>query len=128
MPRQGATAAEILAYLDRLSAAGFTGRVDILAHFNGGGISRAWAMREESLSEAGRSVQRSASPHEVKDLLGHSLVTVLRYAHLAPENLRSAVSRLDVVLAPTVEAQHNSSTSAVARDNEGVTVARNPSP
>jgi hypothetical protein len=53
MPRQGATAAAILAYLERLGAARFTGRVDIIAHFNKGGISRAWAMREESLSEAG---------------------------------------------------------------------------
>ena len=47
------TRAAILAYLERLGAARFTGRVDIIAHFNKGGISRAWAMREESLSEAG---------------------------------------------------------------------------
>ncbi|MDH3281659.1 MAG: site-specific integrase [Gammaproteobacteria bacterium] len=33
---------------------------------------------------------------EVRDLLGHSTVTVTeRYAHLAPENVRSAVQRLD---------------------------------
>jgi hypothetical protein len=35
----------------------------------------------------------------VKDLLGHStLAMVMRYAHLAPEHLRAAVSRLDGVL------------------------------
>ena len=69
------------------------------------------------------SVQRGASLHEVKDLLGHhSLAMVLRYAHLAPENLRSAVSRLDEVLSATP--QHNGSTTAVARDTEGATVTR----
>lgn len=37
--------------------------------------------------------------HELKDLLGHSsLAMVLRYAHLAPEHLRSAVARLDSVM------------------------------
>jgi hypothetical protein len=37
----------------------------------------------------------------VKDLLGHStLAMVMRYAHLAPEHLRSAVSRLDNVMVP----------------------------
>jgi integrase len=74
------------------------------------------------------SVQRGATLHEVKDLLGHhSLAMVLRYAHLAPENLRSAVSRLDGVLAAAAQPQHNGSTTAAARDTEGVTVARNPS-
>jgi integrase len=74
------------------------------------------------------SVQRGASLHEVKDLLGHhSLAMVLRYAHLAPENLRSAVSRLDGVLTPSVESQHNGSTSGVTRDDEGAPVTRNPS-
>ena len=36
----------------------------------------------------------------VKDLLGHAtLAMVMRYAHLSPEHLRIAVSRLDGVLA-----------------------------
>ncbi|HZC68547.1 MAG TPA: site-specific integrase [Nitrospirales bacterium] len=44
------------------------------------------------------SVQRGASLQEVKDLLGHSnLAMTLRYAHLAPERLRAAVSRLDEI-------------------------------
>ena len=73
------------------------------------------------------SVQRGASLHEVKDLLGHhSVAMVLRYAHLAPENLRSAVSRLDGVLSLEPQPQHNGSTTAVVRDTEGATVARNP--
>jgi integrase len=38
----------------------------------------------------------------LKDLLGHAtLAMVMRYAHHAPEHLRSAVSRLDDVLAPS---------------------------
>jgi integrase len=46
------------------------------------------------------AVQRGATLPELKDLLGHSsLAMVLRYAHLAPEHLRSAVSRLDDVMA-----------------------------
>jgi integrase len=45
------------------------------------------------------AVQRGASLHEVKDLLGHSsLQMVLRYGHLAPENLRRAAATLDGVL------------------------------
>jgi integrase len=45
------------------------------------------------------AIQRGASLPEVKDLLGHhSLAMVMRYAHLAPEHLRSAVARLDTVL------------------------------
>jgi integrase len=44
-------------------------------------------------------VQRGATLQEVKDLLGHSsLAMTLRYAHLAPEHLRTAVSRLDDIL------------------------------
>jgi integrase len=43
------------------------------------------------------AVQRGASLHELKDLLGHSsLAMVMRYAHLAPENLRQAVSKARV--------------------------------
>jgi integrase len=41
-------------------------------------------------------VQEGASIYEVKDLLGHSSVEMTsKYAHLAPETLRSTVSRLD---------------------------------
>jgi len=45
------------------------------------------------------AVQRGATLQEVKDLLGHSsLAMTLRYAHLAPEHLRTAVSRLDGIV------------------------------
>jgi len=45
------------------------------------------------------AVQRGATLLEVRDLLGHhSLAMVIRYARLAPEHLRSAVSRLDSVI------------------------------
>ena len=46
------------------------------------------------------AIQRGATLPELKDLLGHSsLAMVMRYAHLAPEHLRSAVARLDDVMA-----------------------------
>jgi integrase len=45
------------------------------------------------------AVQRGATLPEIKDLLGHATLSmVMRYAHLAPEQLRSAVARLDDVL------------------------------
>jgi len=44
---------------------------------------------------------RGATLPELKDLLGHSsLAMAMRYAHLSPEHLRSAVARLDTVLTP----------------------------
>ena len=47
------------------------------------------------------AIQRGATLPERKDLLGHSsLAMVMRYAHLSPEHLRSAVARLDTVLTP----------------------------
>ena len=50
-------------------------------------------------SFAAWAVQRGASLQEVKDLLGHhSLAMTLRYGHLAPEHLRTAVARIDVAL------------------------------
>jgi len=45
------------------------------------------------------AIQRGATLPELKDLLGHSsLAMVMRYAHLSPEHLRSAVSRLEGML------------------------------
>jgi len=45
------------------------------------------------------AVQRGATLQEVKDLLGHSsLAMVIRYAHLSPEHLRTAVARLEAAL------------------------------
>jgi len=52
------------------------------------------------------AVQQGASLQEVKDLLGHhSLAMTLRYGHLAPEHLRSAVARLDTTLPASDSAQ-----------------------
>jgi integrase len=52
------------------------------------------------------AVQRGASLQEVKDLLGHrSLAMTLRYGHLAPEHLRSAVARHDTTLPALDSAQ-----------------------
>ena len=43
-------------------------------------------------------VNAGVSLSEVRDLLGHSTVTVTeKYAHLAPENVRVAVSRLEQI-------------------------------
>jgi len=59
-------------------------------------------------------VQRGANLQEVKDVLGHStLAMTLRYAHLAPEHLRKAVSALDGMLHSTTAA-HGASESATA--------------
>jgi integrase len=52
------------------------------------------------------TVQRGATLNEVKDLIGHStLAMVMRYAHLSPEHLRSAVARLDTALTTMSSAQ-----------------------
>jgi integrase len=50
------------------------------------------------------AVQRGVTLPELKDLLGHSsLAMVLIYAHLGPQHLRSAISRLDGVFSPPSE-------------------------
>lgn len=42
------------------------------------------------------AVMRSVTVKELQELLGHaSLTMTMRYAHLAPEHLRTAVSRLE---------------------------------
>jgi integrase len=47
------------------------------------------------------AVQRRVSLYELKELLGHSSLTMVRRcAHLAPEHLRAAAAALDGVLAP----------------------------
>ena len=62
------------------------------------------------------AIQRGASLQEVKDLLGHhSLAMTLRYGHLAPEHLRTAVARLDAALPVPVKL------SAQGSAREGVT-------
>jgi integrase len=53
------------------------------------------------------AVQRGATLQEVKDLLGHSsLAMVMRYAHLSPEHLRTAVGRLDGLLTTPPDSAH----------------------
>jgi len=52
------------------------------------------------------AVMRGVSLKELQELLGHSsLAMTMRYAHLAPERLRSAVTRLEGLTSskPTVE-------------------------
>jgi len=59
------------------------------------------------------AVQRRVSLYELKELLGHSTLTMVkRYAHLAPEHLRTAAAALDGVLKP---ASVDSAPSATAR-------------
>jgi hypothetical protein len=43
---------------------------------------------------------------EVQEALGHQTIAMtMRYAHLAPDHLRAAVSSLDNILPPTDQAQ-----------------------
>ena len=69
------------------------------------------------------AVQRGASLQDVKDLLGHhSLAMTLRYGHLAPEHLRTAVSRLDAALPVSTEISAQGSTQEGV--TEGVLLAK----
>jgi len=69
------------------------------------------------------AVQRGASLQEVKDLLGHhSLAMTLRYGHLAPEHLRTAVSRLDAALPVSTAISAQGSTQEDV--TEGVLLAK----
>jgi integrase len=69
------------------------------------------------------AVQRGASLQEVKDLLGHhSLAMTLRYGHLAPEHLRTAVARLDATL--PVPAKLSAQASAQEGLTEGALLAK----
>ena len=57
-----------------------------------------WDFRIHDLRDtcAAWLVSAGVSLIEVRDLLGHSTIKMTeRYAHLAPENLRKAVARLD---------------------------------
>lgn len=72
-------------------------------------------------SFASWAVQRGATLQEVKDLLGHSsLAMTLRYGHLAPEHLRSAVARLDSALPASDSAQD----SAQEVSSQGVLLSK----
>jgi len=63
------------------------------------------------------AVQRGASLQEVKDLLGHSsLAMVMRYAHLSPEHLRTAVARLDAALPEPTEVSAHVSAQEPSRE------------
>src|SRR2546426_6509763 len=60
------------------------------------------------------AVQRRVSLYELKELLGHSTLTMVRrYAHLAPEHLRAAAAALDGVLAPAPEPARHSKETAI---------------
>src|SRR5438552_18538578 len=52
------------------------------------------------------AVMRGVTLKELQELLGHaSLAMTMRYAHLAPEHLRTAVSRLDGLTHPQPASQ-----------------------
>ena len=69
------------------------------------------------------AIRRGANLQEVKDLLGHrSLAMTLRYGHLAPEHLRTAVARLDAAL--SVPAKLSAQASAQESVTEGVLVSK----
>jgi len=72
-------------------------------------------------SFASWAVQRGATRQEVKDLLGHSLLAMtLRYGHLAPEHLRSAVARLDAALPAEAALPTEKITQAITHESVGV--------
>jgi hypothetical protein len=61
-------------------------------------------------------VQRGVTLPELKDLLGHAtLAMVMRFAHLAPEHLRAAVSRPDDVLLRRARRKSGRTVGDVAR-------------
>lgn len=66
------------------------------------------------------AVQRGVTLQELKHLLGHSsLAMVMRYAHLSPEHLRTAVGRLSGVLARREEMTRVVSTKTGTRTVAG---------
>jgi integrase len=74
------------------------------------------------------AVQRRVSLFELKELLGHSSLTMVkRYAHLAPEHLRAAAAALDGVLTLTSavgrSGQASASTKSTARRQQAEVAA-----
>ena len=70
--------------------------------------NRAWGF---TVSIGGKRVRRQGylSRAEAQDALGglaRSLAMVMRYAHLAPQHLRAAVSRLDDVMVPVLSGEN----------------------
>jgi integrase len=66
------------------------------------------------------AMMRGASLKELQELVGHSSLTMtMRYAHLSPDRLRSAVSRLDgLTLVEPAEPVQPASQRAQARAHE----------
>ena len=59
------------------------------------------------------------SLYELKELLGHSSLTMVkRYAHLAPEHLRSAAAALDNVLTPIRDSKEKATETVSVRVEE----------
>ena len=67
------------------------------------------------------AVMRSVSLKELQELLGHSsLAMTMRYAHLAPERLRSAVTRLEGLTSSKRTEESSQASTQDACSPEGV--------
>jgi hypothetical protein len=80
-------------------------------------VAARWPARKDPAKSQLDLVQAGVPLNTVRDLLGHSSVAMsLRYAHLAPDQRREAVAKLNVkpLLALTMRLQPGSPSSCAA--------------